>query len=235
MEKAKMRFRVDSLLAGERQLSRLIVLMPKVLKLLCVVLVVLAVPQADVLCCSFPVLGVIYVIAAVMLRVLIWCAELLRDRWFVCRINGAKISASSLLSQFSSADILRATVLALTLRLYCIFRGIVFFAVPVLFFSVSLALAGSGVSGTVLVTLACGNLLLFGVAGAFTSAAFCAVSCAVKLTSLEKSSLFGAVREKISVLDSTGFRLLRLRAMNAGAFSSERIIACLLYSADAIC
>lgn len=235
MEKEKMRFRVESLLLGERQLSRLVVLVPQVLRIMSFILLVLAVPQITVLYGSFPVLGAVYIFAAVMLRVLIWCAELLRDRWFVCRMNGSKIKASSLLAGFSFRDVFRAAVLALTLRLYCLGRGLLFFAVPVLCFSVSLAFAGSGVSSAVLGALVCGNILIFAVAGIFCSAALCTVRYAVKLTSLEKSGLFRAVREKVTALDSSGFRLLRLRVLSAGTFSSERIMAGLLYSANAIC
>lgn len=235
MEKEKMRLKVDSLLLGERQLSRLVVLVPQVLKALSLLLLVLAVPQVKVLYYSFPVLGAVYVFAAVMLRVLIWCAELLRDRWFACRINGAKISASDLLARFSFADVLRAAVLALTLRLYCLGRGAVFFAAPALCFFVSLAFVGAGVSTAVFGALACGNLLLFAVAGVFCSASFCTVRYAVKLTSLEKSGLFRAVKGKVAALDSSGFRILRLRMLTAGTFSSERIMAGLIYSANAIC
>ena len=235
MGKEKIRFKVDSLLLGERQLSRLVVLVPQVLKILSFVLVVLAVPQVRVLYYSFPALGVIYVIVAIMLRILIWCAELFRDRWFVCRIKGLKIKAAVLLARFSFRDVLRAGELALVSRLYYLGRGLPFFAVPLLCLAVSVWFVYSGVSSTVLFTLVCGNLLLFAAAGVFCSAALCTVRYAVKLTSLEKSGAFGAVREKISALDSSGFRLLRLRTLNAGTFSSERIMAALLYSADVIC
>lgn len=230
MDKEKIRFRVDYLLLGERQFSRLTVLVPQVLKILYFGLIVLAVPQVSALYYSFPVLGVLYILAAVMLRLLVWCAELLRDRWFMHRITGTKISASSLLAQFSFADVFRAAVLALNLRVRCWGRGLLFFAVPVLCLAVSLDFVNSGVSGAVLGALVCGNILLFAVAGLFCSAAFCTVRYAVKLTSLEKSGLFRNVKEKITALDSSGFRLLRLRVLSAGTFSSERIMAGLLYS-----
>lgn len=230
MDKEKIRFKVDYLLLGERQFSRLTVFVPQVLKILSFGLIVLAVPQVGALYYSFPVLGVLYIFAAVMLRLLVWCAELLRDRWFMHRINGNKISASTLLAQFSFADILRAVGFALTLRFYCFGRGIVFFAVPVLSLAVSLAFVSSGVSGAVLGAFLCGNILLLAVAGLFCSAAFCTVRYAVKLSSLEKSGIFRAVKEKILALDSSGFKLLRLRVLPAGTFSAERIMAGLLYS-----
>ena len=230
MEKEKIRFRVDYLLLGERQFSRLTVLVPQVLKILSFGLIVLAVPQIDVLYYSFPMLGVLYVLAAVLLRLLVWCSELLRDRWFMHRITGMKISASSLLAQFSFADIFRAAVLAMILRVCCWGRGLLFFTVPALCLALSLNFINSGVSSAVLGALVCGNILLFAVAGLFCSAAFCTVRYAVKLTSLEKSGLFSVVKEKITALDSSGFRLLRLRVLSAGTFSSERIMAGLLYS-----
>lgn len=230
MEKEKIRFRVDYLLLGERQFSRFIVLVPQVLKWLSLVLFVLAVLQVNGLYYSFPVLGVLYVFAAVMLRLLVWCAELLRDRWLMHRINGNKISVLALLAQFSLSDIFRAAVLALTLRLHCIGRGVLFFAVPVLCLAVSFSFVNSGVSSAVLVALVCGNVLLFTVATFFYSAAVCTVRYAVKLTSLEKSGLLNAVKERITALDSSGFRLLRLRVLPVSAFSAERIMAGLLYS-----
>lgn len=235
MEKERIRFKVDYLLLGERQLSRLAVLVPQALKMLSFGLIVLAVPQARMLYYSFPVLGVLYISAAVLLRILVWCAELLRDRWFMHRITGNKISASSLLVQFSFADILRAAVLALSLRVRCFCRGALFFAVPALSLALSLAFVGSGVSSAVLGALACGNLLLIAVAGIFCSATFCTVRYAVKLTSLEKSGLFRAVKEKVEALDSGGFRLLRIRVLSPGTFSSEKIMAGLLYSKNTIC
>lgn len=235
MEKEKIRFRVDYLLLGERQASRLAVLVPQVLKLLSFVLIALAVPQIPGLYRSFPVLGIIYVFAAVTLRLLIWCAELFRDRWFVYRMNGRKISASGLLAEFSLADVFRAAVLALTLRAYCLGRGLLFFAVPALCLAVSLAFVSSGVSSAVLVALVCGNLLLSAVAGVFCLSAFCTVRYAVKLTSLENSGLFRAVKEKVAALDSKGLHLLRVRMLLAGTVSSERIMAGLLYSKNAIC
>lgn len=235
MEKEKMRFKVESLLLGERQFSRLAVLVPQVLKLLSFGLIALAVPQVSMLYYSFPVLGVIYVFATVMLRLLIWCAELFRDRWFMCRMNGNEISASRLLAQFSFADVFRAAVLALTLRVYCFGRGLLFLTVPALCLAVSLSFVSSGVSSAVLGALACGNFLLFAVAGIFCLAAFSTVRYAVKLTSLEKSGLFRAAKEKVAALDSSGFRLLRLRALSAGTFSSERIMAGLIYSKNTIC
>lgn len=234
MEKERIRFKVDYLLLGERQLSRLAVLVPQVLKMLSFGLIVLAVPQARALYYSFPVLGVLYISAAVLLRILVWCAELLRDRWFMHRITGNKISASSLLVQFSFADIFRAAVLALSLRVRCFCRGVLFFCLPVLCLAVSLSFINSGVSGAVLGALVCGNILLFAVAGLFCSAAFCTVRYAVKLTSLEKSELYRNVKEKITALDSSSFRLLRLRLLPTGTFSSERIMAGLLYSQSRI-
>ena len=235
MNKEKIRYRADYLLLGERQFSRLPVLIPQLLKLLLFGLVVLAVPQLKALCFSFPVLGVLYLFAAVMLRLLVWCAELLRDRWFMNRINGNKISLSALVAHFSFSDVLRAVLLALNSRLYCFGRGLLFFVVPFLFLTVSLSLVNSGVSGAVLGVLVCGNLLLFAVAGVFCSAALCSVRYAIKLTSLEKSGLSRSVSEKITALDSNGFRLLRLRVLSAGTFSSERIMLSLLFSENVIC
>ncbi len=230
----KIRLKVDYLLLGERQFSRFVVLAPQVLKVLFFGLIVIAVPQVSALYYSFPALGLLYIFAAIMLRLLVWCAELFRDRWFLHRINGVKISASSLLANFSIADVFRASVLALVLRLYCLGRGILFFAVPVLCLSVSLACINSGVSGAVLGALACGNLLLFAVAGLFCSAAFCTVRYAVKLSCLEKSGLIGAVKEKIRALDSSGLRLLRLRVLSAGFFSAGKIMAGLVYSSSVV-
>lgn len=234
MEKERIRFKVDYLLLGERQFSRLAVLVPQVLKMLSFGLIVLAVPQVRALYYSFPVLGVLYIFTAVLLRILVWSAELLRDRWFMHRVNGTKIPASSLLVQFSFADIIRAAVLALNLRVRCFCRGVLFFAVPVLCLAVSLSFVNSGVSGAVLGALVFGNVLLFAVAGLFCSAAFCTVRYAVKLTSLEKSELYRNVKEKITALDSSGFRLLSLRLLPTGTFSSERIMAGLLYSQSRI-
>lgn len=230
MDKEKIRFRVDYLLLGERQFSRLLVFVPQVLKILSFGLIVLAVPQVSALYYSFPVLGVLYVSAAVMLRLLVWCAELFRDRWFMHRINGTRVSASSLLADFSFSDIFRAAVLALTLRIYCFGRGVLFFVVPALCLAVSLFFVNSGASAAVLGALMCGNLLLFAVAGLFCSAAFCTVRYAVKLSSLEKSGLFRAVKEKITALDSSGFRLLRLRVLFGGFFSAGKIMAGMVYS-----
>lgn len=235
MAKEGIRYRADYLLLGERQLSRLPVLIPQVLKLLLFGLVVLALPQLKALCLSFPVLGVVYFFTAVMLRLLVWCAELLRDRWFMSRVNGNKISLSGLLAYFSFTDVFRSAVLALILRVLCFGRGVLFFSVPVLFLAVSFAFVNSGVSTAVIGVLLCGNLILFAVSGVFYAAAVCTVRYAVKLTSLEKSGLSRSVSEKITALDSSGFRLLRLRVLSTGTFSSERIMLSLLYSESVIC
>ena len=234
MKNEKIRFEVDYILLGERRFWRFPLLAPRVLKLLSFVLIVLALLQINTLYRSFSVLAVLYVLAAALLRLLVWCAELVRDRWLVHRISGNKIAASALLAAFSRSDIFRAAVLALVLRLYCFCRGVLIFAVPVLFLAASLYIVGSGVSTAVLGSLVCGNLLLFTVAVLFYSAAVCPVRCAVKLTSLEKSGLAGAVKEKITALDTSGFRLLSLRLLPVGTFSAQRIMAGLIYSGSVL-
>ena len=230
MKNEKIRLRVDSLLLGERRFSRLVVLVPRLLRVLSAVLILLALPQIGVLYYSFPVLGVMYVFAAVMLRVLLWCAELLRDRWFMCRIKGMKLSASSLLADFSFADIFRAALLAVTLRLRCIGRGAGFFALPLLCLALSFYLVSSGISSAVLAALVCGNFLFLAAAWLFSSAALSSVRFAVKLTAFEKSGLAVAVNEKIAVLDSCCLRLLGLRVLSGGFFSAEKIMAGMVFS-----
>ena len=235
MTKAHIRQQIDYMLAGERRLSHFLMLVPFWLKLRSFVLLVLALPQIVVVYRHFPLLGGIYVITAIMLRLLIWCSELFRDRWLVCRINGEKISAITLLVGFSFRDVFRAAVLAVVLRVYCFCRAISLFIVPAFGMAVSVALAMSGISTAVLFCVLCGDFFILILSLMFYASATASVRCAVKLSSFEKSGLVGAVRERMNSLDGAGVSALSSGFMLFGCFSASKIMSGLVCAQKVIC
>ncbi len=234
MKTEELKLSADYLLLGERGASRAVMWFVRLLRLMSAALLISGVANISLLYSAFPVLGAAYAAASVLLRLLLWCAELFRSRWFMHRVNGTPLNAADMLAAFSFADVLCAVKLSLCVRLYCVLRGTLFLALPLCLTAVSLLYAKTGISGAVLAVLVCGNILLFMLAAFFCAASLSSVIYAGRLSCFEKNSLFNNFRERLKTLDKMSFALLNFKLFFGNFFGIRKEIAGLIYTRSVV-
>lgn len=226
----KLKLSADYLLLGERGVSRVMLWSVRLLRAMSVVLMISGLTNISLLYSDVPVLGAVYVAATVLLRLLLWSAELFRNRWFMYRVNGTPVRAADMLASFSVSDVVCAVKLSFCVRFYCVIRSVLFLALPLVLAAVSLLYARTGISGAVLAVLVCGNILLFMLAAFFCAAGLSTAVYAGRLGCFDKKGLLKNFRERLKKLDKMSFALLNFKFFFGNFFGIRKEIAGLIYT-----